>query len=121
MRLGLDPKGGIVAETFRELEHQGWHAKAESYDALAGRITELAAAPLLDAIGVNPGISLLDVASGPGYIAAAAAARGARVVGVDFAAGMVETARRRYPTIDFREGDAENLAFPNAEIGRAHV
>lgn len=105
-----------MAETddFRELEHQGWHAKAESYDALAGRITGLAAEPLLEAIGVSPGISLLDVASGPGYIAAAAAGRGARVIGVDFAAGMVETARRRYPAIDFREGDAENLAFPTA-------
>ncbi len=54
---------------------------------------------------------MLDVASGPGLVAAAAAERGVRVTGVDFASAMVDQARRRYPEIAFREGDAESLAF----------
>jgi ubiquinone/menaquinone biosynthesis C-methylase UbiE len=59
---------------------------------------------------------VLDVASGPGYIAAGAEARGAHAIGIDFAADMVAEARRRYPKIEFREGDAENLAFDTASF-----
>ena len=57
---------------------------------------------------------VLDVAAGPGYVAAGADARGAHAVGVDFAADMVAEARRRHPSIEFHEGDAENLAFDAA-------
>lgn len=53
----------------------------------------------------------MDVASGPGYAASAAAARKAKPIGVDFADNMLLTAKRHYPDIDFRHGDAENLAF----------
>jgi SAM-dependent methyltransferase len=56
-------------------------------------------------------MNFLDIASGPGYVAAAAAKRGAIVLGVDFSAAMIVQARRLHPGIDFREGDAENLPF----------
>ena len=100
-----------AAATFKELERQGWGAKADNYNALAGQITAGAVAPLLDATGVHAGTQILDVATGPGYVAAGADARGAHAIGIDFAADMVAAARRRYPRIEFREGDAENLAF----------
>src|SRR5207237_8980116 len=66
---------------------------------------------LLAAVGVSRGTGLRDVASGPGFIAGAAADRGADVVGVDFASAMVTAARTRYPAVTFREGDAEALSF----------
>src|SRR6478735_2459067 len=97
-----------AAATFKELERQGWGAKADNYNALAGQITAGAVAPLLDATRVRAGTQILDVATGPGYVAAGA---GAHAIGIDFAADMVAAARRRYPRIEFREGDAENLAF----------
>lgn len=102
------------APSFKELERQGWGAKAENYNAFAGQITVGAVAPLLDATGVRAGMRVLDVAAGPGYVAAGADARGAHAVGVDFAADMVAEARRRHPSIEFHEGDAENLAFDAA-------
>src|SRR5271166_2855607 len=105
-----------AATTFKELERQGWGAKADDYNALAGQITAGAVAPLLDATGVQAGTQILDVATGPGYVAAGAGARGAHAIGIDFAADMVAAARRRYPRIDFREGDAENLAFDAASF-----
>jgi SAM-dependent methyltransferase len=37
-------------------------------------------------------------------------------VGIDFAANRVAEARRRYPSIEFRDGDAENLAFDAASF-----
>ena len=107
---------GPAAATFKELERQGWGAKADNYNALAGQITAGAVAPLLDATGVRAGTQILDVATGPGYVAAGADARGAHAIGIDFAADMVAAARRRYPRIEFREGDAENLAFDPASF-----
>jgi len=51
------------------------------------------------------------VACGPGFIAAAAAERGAVVTGLDFASAMVDEATRRHPGIAFRPGDAAALPF----------
>ena len=109
-------RGVADAPSFKELEQQGWGAKADNYDAFAGQITVGAVAPLLDAAGVGAGMRVLDVACGPGYVADGATARGAHAIGIDFAANMVAEARRRYPRIEFREGDAENLAFDTASF-----
>ena len=62
-------------------------------------LTAAALAPvadvLLDALAVAPGERLLDVGCGTGNLALAAAARDARVTGVDPAAGLVARARER--------------------------
>jgi ubiquinone/menaquinone biosynthesis C-methylase UbiE len=96
---------------FHDFEHAGWERAAEFYDDAFGALTAQTAGPLLDAAGVSTRTRVLDVASGPGYIADAAAARGATVTGLDFSAAMVNEARRRYPAVSFREGDAEALPF----------
>lgn len=54
---------------------------------------------------------MLDVASGPGYAAGAAAGRGGEATGVDFSSEQVAAARRHYPQANFQEGDAEALDF----------
>src|SRR5919108_6637688 len=100
-------------KNFRQFEHSGWQAIPEQYHGAFGALTTQAIGPLLDAVKVKKGVKLLDVASGPGYVAAAAARRGASVVGVDFSAAMVKAARRLHHEIEFREGDAEELPFGN--------
>jgi ubiquinone/menaquinone biosynthesis C-methylase UbiE len=100
--------------TFHELEWQGWTARAGAYDAYLGRVTSGAVESLLDATGVRTGMAVLDVACGPGYGAAGAAARGATPIGIDFAAAMVAEAHRKFSTIEFREGDGQNLPFEDA-------
>jgi ubiquinone/menaquinone biosynthesis C-methylase UbiE len=60
--------------------------------------------------GCNPieGKSVIDIGCGPGHYAAALAARGAaRVLGVDFASGMIEIARQRAE----RAGVADRCTF----------
>ena len=98
---------------FREFERAGWESVVAEYDTSFGSLTVQAIEPLLDSVGAGRGVRLLDVATGPGYVAAAAARRGAAVVGVDFSAPMVAEAKRRHPAIEFREGDAEALPFPD--------
>jgi len=110
------PNPPIDPEAFRAFEHEGWERIPQRYHNAFASLTTQMTTPLLDAVGVTTGVHLLDVATGPGYAAAAAAKRGAEVVGVDFAPAMVAEARRRYPTVDFREGDAEDLPFPEASF-----
>jgi ubiquinone/menaquinone biosynthesis C-methylase UbiE len=100
---------------FREFEHAGWEKLPARYHDAFGQLTTQCIGPLLDAVSAS-GKKLLDVASGPGYVAAAAAARGAHVTGLDFAAAMVAEASRRYPAVTFQEGDAEALPFADASF-----
>lgn len=97
--------------SFHLFEHAGWERATTHYGDAFGGLTQQTIAPLLDAALVTHGTRVLDVASGPGYVAAAAAKRGATVVGLDFSAAMVADAERRYPALTFREGDADALPF----------
>lgn len=97
--------------TFKEQELAGWGAKARAYDDYAGRITTQIVEALLDAAAVQAGTELLDVACGPGYLAGAAARRGANATGIDFAPAMLSEAKRNFPRAEFRQGDAEALQF----------
>jgi SAM-dependent methyltransferase len=104
------------AAAFHAFEHDGWQRAAAHYPDAFGGLTAQTAGPLLAAAGVVGGTRLLDVASGPGFIAGAAAALGAEVTGLDFSAAMVAEARRRHPAITFREGDAEALPFEDSSF-----
>lgn len=99
----------LEPEKFRSFEHAGWQRIPEGYHEAFGELTSQAIERLLDAVKLKKGHSFLDIACGPGYVAAAAAKRGATVLGVDFSAAMVAHAQQRQPGIDFREGDAERL------------
>jgi SAM-dependent methyltransferase len=100
--------------SFREFEHQGWQEIASRYHGGFAVVTTQSIPALLDAAHVTRGTRVLDVACGPGYAAAAALARGAIAVGVDFSSEMVEEARNRQSGVEFQEGDAEKLSFSDA-------
>ncbi len=102
--------------SFKETERTGWGEKAPVYDDFAGQITVGVVGPVLEALAVGPGTRFLDVCCGPGYLAAEAARRGAQAEGVDFAAAMVEEARRRFPGVGFASGDAEALDFADGRF-----
>jgi len=104
----LDP------DAFNAFEAAGWERRAAGYDALFGQITPRFAERLLDAADVRRGARVLDVACGPGYVAAAAARRGASVVGVDVAEAMLALARRAHPELELLAADAEDLPFADA-------
>lgn len=106
---------------FHDFEQSGWQRAADRYGDAFGGLTSQTIARLLNAARVERGTRLLDIASGPGYVAAAAAAQGATACGVDFSSEMVRLAARRYPGIRFLEGDAEALPFPDASFDAATI
>ena len=101
----------IDPDAFNAFEASGWEAKAAGYDRFFAGITGRFVEPLLDAAAVGPGTRVLDLATGPGYVAAEAAGRGASVVGVDVAGAMVALAGRLHPGLDFRQADVNELPF----------
>ncbi|NGZ09057.1 MAG: methyltransferase domain-containing protein [Nitrospira sp. LK70] len=69
-----------------------------------------------DAAHIQPGQRVLDVACGTGVLAREAASRTGptgHVVGIDSNPGMVAVARRLASTIEWRDGMAESLPFPD--------
>ena len=82
------------------------------FEQIADTIADVHRA-VVEAAGPAKGKRWLDVACGTGELAEVAAGEGADVVGIDFAAPLIETATRqaaeRGLDIDYRVGDAENL------------
>jgi len=75
---------------------------------------------LIEALDVHATERVLDVATGSGNAALAAARRGCEVVGVDYVPALLERARRRADAegVDaaFVDGDAEALPFEDASF-----
>ncbi len=105
------------AEAFDAFEAAGWAEKdAGAYDMLLGRVTQRFAEPLLDAVDAGPGMRLLDLATGPGYVAGRAVARGAEAVGLDRSEAMLEFARQHVPGVEFVRGDVTDVPFDDGSF-----
>lgn len=102
-----------AATSFRDFEHQGWEMEttAVAYDKYFADLTRQSIPALLDAASIRAGTRVLDVSTGAGYVADAAAKRGASVVGIDFSSAQIALAKTRYPGVEFQQGDAEVLRF----------
>jgi SAM-dependent methyltransferase len=98
-------------ERFRNFERDGYSRVAGNYAAKTAVVFSKANSQILDAASVSGGSRILDVACGPGFLAADAAKRGATAAGIDFAPNMVAIARSMNPGADIREGDAQALPF----------
>jgi ubiquinone/menaquinone biosynthesis C-methylase UbiE len=81
---------------------------------------EPGALEILEGWQIPPGSRLLDVGCGAGQTAIPAARAGVHVTGVDIATNWLEQARARAAaaglTIQFDEGDAEQLPYPDASF-----
>jgi SAM-dependent methyltransferase len=110
------PSPQIDPDAFNAFEAAGWDDRATTYHRAFLPLTRHVIEPLLDAAAVGPAMRVLDAGTGPGYLAAAAAARGATVVGVDVASAMVALARTLHPAVEFARGDAERLDFADEEF-----
>lgn len=86
------------------------------------RHIESAAEHVVASADIGPGQDVLDVATGTGNVAILAAVRGAKVTGLDLTPELFEAARRRAEEadveVDWVEGDAEELPFPDDSFDR---
>ncbi len=109
----------IFQDDFSKLEYEGWTRVADLYDKTWSNLTKQFVEPLLNAAHVQPGMKVLDVASGPGYVSQAIHLRKAFPTGVDFSSSMIGIAKKLYPQLEFVEGDAQALGFANESFDAA--
>lgn len=63
----------------------------------------------LTQLDLPPALTVLDLATGSGILAAAFHLRGHEVAGMDFSEGMLKRARKRFPAVDFQSFDLVDL------------
>jgi ubiquinone/menaquinone biosynthesis C-methylase UbiE len=100
---------GSAAETWSGASYE---RIAETFTAIHDRVVE--------ALAIEPGARVLDVACGTGGVALRAARAGARVTGIDISADQLAKARRAAEeeglAIRFDEGDCQELPYGDAEF-----
>jgi SAM-dependent methyltransferase len=91
---------GSETSAFSDFEHAG-QQPAGGYNRYFKQLVVQTIDPLLDAARVGPGCRLLDLCSGPGYVADRAHRRGAVPTGLDFSGEMIALAKQFYPGFSF--------------------
>ena len=111
----LEPQPNLAA--IKERQQQAW--ASGDFHAVAALIV-LTAEHLVDTADLHAGWHVLDVATGSGNAAIAAARLGCTAVGVDYVPALLERGRERAAAegleVEFLEGDAEALPFPDASF-----
>jgi SAM-dependent methyltransferase len=98
----------------KQRQQQAW--SSGDFAVVAARI-QLVAEHLCDTADLRAGWRVLDVATGSGNAAIAAARHGCTVVGIDYVPSLLERGRQRAAAegleVNLLEGDAEALPFPD--------
>lgn len=106
-------------EEFRDRQRAIW--RAGDYATLAAHISDVGER-VVDSVGVDTGMRVLDVACGTGNAALPAARAGGRVTGLDLVPELLEAGREKAAAagveIEWVEGDAERLPFADDEFER---
>src|SRR3954449_5094031 len=101
----------------KERQQQAW--ASGDFSVVASRIV-LTAEQLCDSADLHAGWRVLDVATGSGNAAIAAARHGCTAVGIDYVPSLLERGRERAAAeglaVELIEGDAEALPFADASF-----
>jgi SAM-dependent methyltransferase len=110
---------GEVGDTHGQRQRQVW--SIGDYSAMAGQY-EGAAADLVARADLRPGMRVLDIATGTGNVAIAAARAGGQVTGIDITPEFFDEAEARALEagllISWDEGDAAELPYVDASFDR---
>lgn len=109
----------VQLDEFKTRQRATWDAG--DYAALSERIADVGELVAARA-GIEPGMSVLDVACGTGNAARPAARAGGQVTGLDLVPKLLEQGRAKAESdgleIEWVEGDAEELPFEDASFDR---
>jgi SAM-dependent methyltransferase len=98
-----------------------WEESVDGYAAVAEPFTALFCADAVALAEITPGVTLLDVATGPGALALAAEEKGAIVTAIDFSQAMIDRLSERAVgrRIVARRMDGQALELSDASFDRA--
>ncbi|MCZ8519272.1 MULTISPECIES: class I SAM-dependent methyltransferase [Paenibacillus] len=87
---------------------------AGHYDNKIGYVSRMGRS-LIEWLNPQAGERILDIGCGTGDLAAEIAGSGAHVSGIDSSEAMIVQAAAKYPSLDFRCGDAQTFRLPDGE------
>jgi ubiquinone/menaquinone biosynthesis C-methylase UbiE len=117
----------VQGEDYRQASHQTWEAMAPGWERWRAQLEENAA-PIREwmvaRLAAKPGDTVLELSAGAGdtgFEVAAKLGNDGRLISSDFAAEMVEVARRRgdelgLENVDYRVIDAENIDLDDDSV-----
>ena len=110
--MSYDPK--VVAAQ----EYEAWQRSADFYiESIAPMTATSGQVPILCEIGhVNQKSEILELGCGTGDVCIQLTEMAGRVVGTDFAENMILIATKRFPHIEFKVADAEDVPYGEDEF-----
>ncbi len=100
----------------KEIRFFDAHAAADDYNVFS----DAANARLIDGFvrltGLESGAKVIDLGCGSGIFTYLLSARGFKVAGLDISPKLLELARRKYPDLQFDEGDVEALPYEAGSV-----
>jgi len=110
-----------MSSTHNEIVRESFTTQATAFAANPWVSDEQRIARLVSAARLTGAERVLDIATGPGYIAEAFARNSREVLGMDLTEAMLDIARARteergVKNISFRVGDAQNLPFDEGQF-----
>lgn len=120
-------QGQLDAELLERVREERRAQSRAAHDRLAANWTEVGQEFSTGALRaeawsalVPADLTVVDLGCGAGYLAEYLASKGARVIAVDHAPGMLAAARKRLPkSVEVRAGELEHLPLANAEVDAA--
>lgn len=92
------------------------HAVSDEYDVFAPQANEKLIDAFVRLSGLGADARVADLGCGSGVFTELLRRRGYSAVGIDISPKLVEVGCAKYPGLDLREGDAENLPFESGSL-----
>jgi SAM-dependent methyltransferase len=109
----------LVQDKLAEVEFFNTHAEADAYDVFAVEAKTKIIDAFVSLTQLPSGARIIDLGCGSGAFTAPLRERGYIASGLDIASELISIAKRKFPDIEFVQGDVESISFPSGTFDGA--
>src|SRR5439155_24734642 len=100
----------------KEIAFYDGHAAVDSYDVFTPESNMHLIETCVRVAGLKRGGRIADLGCGSGVFTGLLYELGFRPVGLDISPKLIALGRKKYPEVEFLEGDVEHLPFPSSSL-----